>query len=317
MKQKVILFSYILIIILIATVIFFIGMYINSIKEGFLENANVNIGNYLSSYFYKYALSVIKKEDFSYELEDTIFIRNLPHFIPFNQELYDMFTENEFTKTSLENLQGGRADSMWHTENDEIHNVWIILKSTIHSILDKAFRESGIFISVDRPVLHFRCADTPFEKNPHYHFQRYEFYKKALDKGETQINEKYNSIYILYCNAHRSGEKEKNACNIYLDSLKGYIESIGYSVNVQCGSNIEDFAKLFYAPLVISNGSSFAFMSGFFGKGVFVSTAHQSEMNPDVICENCKEWAIPNYNILHKDVEDYYDTGSTLSLLWK
>jgi fructose-specific component phosphotransferase system IIB-like protein len=86
---------------------------------------------------------------------------------------------------------------------------------------------------------------------------------------------------------------------------------------VQCGSNIEDFAKLFYAPLVISNGSSFAFMSGFFGKGVFVSTAHQSEMNPDVICENCKEWAIPNYNILHKDVEDYYDTGSTLSLLWK
>jgi len=305
--------------ILFAVAVIFIMLSFTPIKnkENLVENASVNVGNYLSTYFYKYALFVLDKSNFSYELEDTIFVRNLPSSIPFNQDLYNIFIEKGFTKESVKKLHGDCAECMWHCETDELHNFWSILKPTIHSIMDNAFVQSGIFITGKNPVLHFRCADTPFSRNPHYHFQRYEFYKKALEKGESITNKKYKNLDILYCNKHQSGEKEKKSCNVYLDSLKDYIENIGYSVEVECGSNIEDFAKIFYAPISISNGSSFAFMSGFFGKGVFISTAHQSENNPETKCEACNKWAIPGYNILHSEAEDYYHTDSIISMLHK
>jgi len=311
--KKYLLFAFFAIAVIIIMLLFTPNKKI----ENLVENSTVNIGNYLSTYFYKYALSILDKSDFSYKLEDTIFVRNLPSSIPFDQGLYNIFIEKGFTKESVKNLHGGCAECMWHCENDELHAFWSILKPTIHSVMDKAFRDSGIFIRANIPIIHFRCADTPFVRNPHYHFQRYEFYKKALEKGESIMNKKYDSLNILYCNKHQAGEKEKKSCDIYLDSLKDYIEKIGYSVEVECGINIEDFAKMFYAPLVISNGSSFAFMSGFFGKGVFISTAHQSETNPEENCEACREWSIPDYNILHDEVEDYYDTDSIISMLWK
>ncbi|NDB84819.1 MAG: hypothetical protein EB127_19240 [Alphaproteobacteria bacterium] len=53
---------------------------------------------------------------------------------------------------------------------------------------------------------------------------------------------------------------------------------------------------------VITTGSSFAFMSGFFGNGVYIS----ADFHKDSKCSDC-HWMTAKYNINHEDVKSYYD----------
>ena len=61
---------FIIICILIICFILIIIKY-NTIHENY-ENIDINLGNVLSDYYYKYVLSILKKEDFNYS-NDNIF----------------------------------------------------------------------------------------------------------------------------------------------------------------------------------------------------------------------------------------------------
>ena len=91
--------------------------------------------------------------------------------------------------------------------------------------------------------------------------------------------------------------------------------SIGYEVDVQCNSLIEDFAKLFYALAVVSSVSSFSFMSGFFSKGIFISSEHNHEDNIKETCTICDEWMLKGYQVKHKFIDDYYNTSAVIKTL--
>jgi len=103
--------------------------------------------------------------------------------------------------------------------------------------------------------------------------------------------------------------------SIYIGSLIKYLENLGYSVTTESKSNIEDFADMFYADAVISGVSSFAFMSAFFGNGVYYSSEHIEEGESTTQCTMCESWTLPSTKLRHRDVADYHDTENVISLL--
>ena len=267
-------------------------------KEPF-ENTKEDIGNYMSKYFYHYALSVCNQEDFHYAPHTDLLLKYLPESIPFRPELHRAFQEKGIT---IEKIKQMNDDYLWECRESWTMDLWTLLKPIIQPLLQKAIEKSGL-VSDPKTIIHFRCADTPFIKHVSYLLQRYGFFKEGLkDVADT--------ITLMNCSAHRSGKEDQEACSRYVDLLTKYLNSLGYTVESQCKTNVEDFADLFQAKRVISTGGSFSFMSGFFGKGIFKTTEHSTCDSPE-----CESIFIRGYNIPHEQVESYHDTDQVYTLL--
>ena len=263
------------------------------------------IGNTLSRYFGNFGLAMYYKKDFVFNefSKDEFFYKDLPRFIPFRADIYQRLQESGFKRSDISFVE----NSFWVVENERIESFWLILKPYISKILDGVLKKNNLHLKTANPIIHFRCSDVPFIKNIHYHFVRYSFYKNSIDLLKKSCE--FDTITILSCRRHNSNEKNSMSCRIYLDHLRIYLENLGYKIMIECNQELHDFAKLFYAPAVISSGSSFAFMSGFFGGGIFLSEGHfTEEKEPIVHCYDCGPWLKHGYSILHRDVADYHDT---------
>jgi hypothetical protein len=301
-------------LIIIAILLFIVYTYIfpkhHIVFESF-ENIHENIGNYLSNYYYKLFISILQQQDFVFESpSNAIFLNKLPQNIPFiqNIQIYDALTKNNITYDGYKSYE---SVSFWEFRNKSSDVIHTTMKPVMHTIIKNALTDSGLHDGMNtNTVIHFRCADTPFEKNFHYHFQRYQYFKDALEKIENENK----TIVLLYNNTHLSDEKQKNTCNIYVKKLTEYLESHGYIIDVQSKTNVEDFATMFFAPAVISTSSSFSFMSGFFGNGQYIQPTF---FNGDYVeqCTDCSDFILKGYNISHKNVDDYHDIDTVYKLL--
>jgi len=258
-------------------------------------------------------LCILEKKDFRNHIEPNInFIKYLPAYIPYNHgEIRNQLVKKGVT---VNDIRRRASFSLWFIYDDKVMNFWICLKELIHNILDDALRRSNLYQEVKDPVIHFRCADTPFVKNVQYHFVKYEFYKNALEKIYKKYPNKEKKVIVLSCNTHRSNEKMKNSCIKYTDFLNDYLKKNKYNPDVKCGSNIMDFATMFYAPGVISIGSSYSFFAGFFGNGMFITTEHVEEKFEKRGCTICNDWMLTG-KIKHKDIPDYYDYETVNKML--
>ena len=280
------------------------------------ENINLDIGNAMCSYFYNLGLSILKKEDYISNnnyygnvYNDHFFFKSLPQFIKYEyDDIYECLTSKNIT---IDNFGNQWDVSTWELINNERYEFWNCMKPLIHKILDDTFKQCELVKNLNNPIIHFRCADTPFSKHEGYNFQYYQFFKSSLEKISTKLNKKYDKVDIMSCSFHHSGKTEQNSCSIYAKSLQDYLKKIGYQSDVICNSNIDDFATLFYSPAVISTYSSFSFMSGFFGKGMFIST----EFVEGKKCDKCVDFTEYGYNLLHHQVDDYNKTNEVIALL--
>jgi hypothetical protein len=292
------------------------------INEGLNDNQPRQLGNVVSSYFFHLVKSILKKKDFN--VSDTPgtlldsekekdFIKHFPKHLPYKyDDIYDKLLSAGISSQYFDSHSDELA--MWTINDKETETIWIIIKPIVQSILDDAFQKSDLVKTVNVPVIHFRCADVPFARHFVYHFQKYAFYKDALKDISSKIT-KFNSVQISYCNDHNSSEENKTSCDIYIKSLCDYLLSIGYDSTIKCQSSLDDFATLYYAPAVISTGSSFSFMSGFFGKGIFISAGHQNE--GEVQAESVGEWLYKGYNVMHSEISDYHDTANVIKKLYE
>lgn len=314
--MKIILILYLLIIIFICCLLKFKIDLNKSVEYEKFENINIDIGNRMSGYFFNLGSSILKKQEFKNDTDYTgiLFFENLPKSISYNSEEFDnihdaFISENINSDFFISDCNGCSA---WEITNNKIYHFWKIMRPLVQSIMDETFLKSNLKKQVDYPIIHFRCADTPFIKQNGYHLQYYTFFKTALDKITEKSNIKHSKVILMSCNTHNSNINNQTACVEYTDSLKQYLNEIGYGCDVMCGTNIDDFAMLFYAPAVISTSSSFSFMSGFFGKGVFLITE-----NANGKCTDCDEIMLYDYNIMHETVEDYVNTNNVIQLLRK
>jgi hypothetical protein len=223
--------------------------------------------------------------------------------------------QNIYYSLQKVNYGGGGA---WITVDKNLNNFWNCMKPVVNEIMKSVFEKINYTPAVKYPVIHFRCSDVPFVRNSNYGFQKYSFFKDSLDYISEKNGSKYDTVYISYCNIHRSNPESVKACDVYSKSLSDYLESIGYKTIIQCGTNVSDFGTLFYAPGVISTSSSFSFMSGFFSDGVFVSEGHYHEKDGNQYfhkCTDCDKWLKRGYNIKHDNIPDYYDTEKVIAIL--
>jgi hypothetical protein len=275
----------------------------------YLSENKGDIGNYLAVYCVYIAGAFLRKKHFKFTYIDKPFLKNLPLYIKFNKDIYDKLIKEGFTYIDL-NLLSGKC-GYWVINNNKREKFWLIMKPLIKEIIDETLKKSGLYEEVLYPVIHFRCSDVPFIKVIDYKLQKYTFYKDSLEKikSKSKSGINYDTVILLTSPTHKSNNKNREACKLYTQSLKRYIESIGYKVIIQSKSADQDFATLFYAPVVISPGSSFSFMSGFFSDGIFISEGHRS------LCTDCDEWLVRGYSIDHKNVKSYHDTDNVISLL--
>jgi hypothetical protein len=186
MKSKYIIttiFALILIVLLFITFCKSWGLYI---QEG-AKNINSNIGNVLSQYFHHLIISILKKEDFNYTLLDEDFLKQFPSYLPYTfDEIRAKLLENGIDKNYFETIQTLDV-STWCLKDNKSEKMWLIMKPLVQKIYDAAFTKTDVNKQVDYPVIHFRCADTPFVRHEQYHFQKYAFYKKALDEITKKI----------------------------------------------------------------------------------------------------------------------------------
>ena len=303
-------------IIFFVIVILLFSLYLIVKKEReYYENMSITIGNYLSDYLYALGIAILQKKDFINNFpKDNEFVKNLPEYIKFDEEIEEIYNNMRLKGITYENMVKREPGAMWFVEDDIKMNFLMCLKSYFHKIIDNAFTKIGLHVIQEEPVIHFRCADTPFILHRQYHFSKYEFYKKALEMIEQKTGKKYKKVSILGCFTHLSNENNKQKCNIYLNHLSDYLKNIGYETEPQCNTNLEDFAKMFYAPGVISIGSSFSFISGFFGNGVFVSSEHIEEEQTHKGCSICNDWMLPGI-VMHNKIKDYYNTEEVHNVL--
>ena len=312
---------YLLIIFFILFLLFweFINCNNNNItnhKENF-ENIKVDIGNFLCAYFYNISLHFIEGKDYFQEIPEYDFVKYLPKHVKVDENLRKKLIENHFTKEVLiEEMNNNTILGTWFINNDRIALYWEIMKPFVYKILDNALQQSKLKETAmnetkETICIHFRCSDVPFIRSEHYHLQKYSFFKKCL---EDISHLKYKKIKFISCSFHLSNENTKKACDKYITELIQYLKQLDYSVEIQCKSNIEDFACLFYAPVTISTGGSYSFMSGYFGNGIFMAEGHYNEETPEKKCTNCN-WLKHGHSLSHSLVKDYMDTDNVISLL--
>lgn len=272
-------------IILCIFIIFYTLSFKN--KKIFLKETENNIGNIICKYFYLMGRSWYNRETFVWkEFKENFnndFYKNLPDKVdpPANIDLPDFDYNKIFPNHDIE--------STWCCNEPIVLEFWTKMKPYIHKILDDTLKKSDLYTYQKNPIIHFRCSDVPFNKHFHYHFQKYSFFKNAL-KNENEVD-------ILSCNDHLSNENNKKACGEYIKLLSKELNDI--KVNLKCRHYFEDFAAMFYAPKVISTGSSMSFFAGFFGKGDFITGGH--------FVEGFETEENKKINILHSEVSDYHN----------
>ena len=312
MKQFIVISIY---FVLICFLFFVINKRLNrEYFENDRKNISVDIGNRLCLNFTHMLQSFLKKEDYHPEKTDISFFKDFPT-IQYDSSIHNKLIEKNIDLSYLDFFT--KDISLWSIEEKKREEIWDIIHPIVHNTLNEMFQKNGIVKEVKYPVIHFRCSDVPFIKHFHYHLQKYSYFKDSLEEIQKEKNMKYDTVILVSCSFHNAGKDNQEKCNIYIDSLKSYLESIGYKVIVQCDTNIDDFATIFYAPAVISTGGSFSFMSGYFGNGIFISEGHYQEEKEDTKCKTCKSWLKSGYSIDHKDVKDYYDTTSVIEKLQK
>ena len=286
------------------------------------DNQKIDIGNDLCKYFYNLGLAILQKQDFNnkfkYDFKNHFLFESLPNYIKY--EFDDIYNCLNSKGIKYENFSKEKDFSIWAIINSEQLNFWQCMKPLVHKILDETFIKCGLEKKVNYPVIHFRCADTPFIKLHYYHFQYYSFFTDALEKIFNKINKRYDKLYLMSCSFHKSSNNNKKSCNIYTNSLQDFLKEKNFDTQVICSSPLDDFATLFYAPIVISTGSSFSFMSGFFGNGEFITTSVENDfwgipINHLSITKFENDTVLYDYNLTHNKVNDYHDTNFVINLL--
>lgn len=303
---------YLFIMTMIISLLVIISLFAFSETEDNRPNhVKMNIGNFLCMYFFEMALAFLDGKDFHYKPTS---LKALPTMIPFDSEVKKNLEQHNFTIEELHNEEKKHTMAgMWYISNSRRHLFWKILKPKVNSVLNEMFRQMGLVTRHEHPVIHFRCSDVPFARHNKYMLQNFAYFRNVLEK--TGVRDKDHEIIIVSCNDYRAGRKEQNICKNLIHHLQGYINGLGYRTLTKCGPNMEDFAFIFYSPLVISTGGSFAFMSGFFGNGEFYSEGHVSPDNKGETCGDCNEWMITGYSITHNQVPDYYNIDEVVRKL--
>ncbi len=169
-------------------------------------------------------------------------------------------------------------------------------------------------ITVQQPIMHFRCSDIPFNKAAQYHIITR---KSVAWIAEKIKNAGYDNATMLVCNEYLTWDY-KNSCQKYADFYQQQFAQHGISVQQQCDDVYSDFARMYYAPLLISlNGSSYSFMAGVAKDPKHYISANMGiEIKGKYKLQTEADWILDaRAPMLHSQVDSYYDADTVIGQL--
>ena len=271
-------------------------------------NIRCDIGNWLIQYFVKVGSFLSQYQDFEYnnwgtcQNKDNLELFNqLPSYIQVNSTISEMLKDIDF-RMIFNNSP--HYISFWELTDYNRYIFWNTMKPLINGILNDLFVNNNLVKKVKYPVIHFRCSDVPFSRHPVYHFQKYSFFTDCLNEFKYQGIDTSKVYLMVYVN-HMSSPKDVESSNKYIESLKEFLEQ-NHVVEIISTTSIDDFSILFYAPAVISTGSSYSFLSGFMGNGLFLTECHNGCNAPFIRS---------GYSIPHEHIFNYHDTNEVITKL--
>ncbi len=270
--------------------------------------SGVPFGNVLSSYFYYTNTS----------LADATVVKhyqNTFNLMP-DSDLKAFFNKlSWFKRESLFDLYHSNAEGAWHSlhANGEAKNnylqYWQALRPDIKRFYTKKFPPMYSAL----PVVHFRCSDSPFNRNPQYHLPKAISVKWMAD----QIKQRgFKKIVLLSCNSHNSIDEE--SCGSYADFYQQLFTNYGLQVQRQCNSVLQDFAIMLHSPLLVSlNASGYSFMAGIAkNPNDYVACNMGVEIDGKYYPQTQADWLLDiQQPLLHAQVRDYSDVNSVMKQL--
>lgn len=241
--------------------------------------------------------------------------------------------KNHFNKMSKSDLKSFFLHLPWDEKKVQLHNyitrddaTWSSLDSTgadkknylyywqtIRPIMREFYAEHLMPINVTVPVVHFRCSDSPFNRNVQYHLTK----SSSVSWIADQIKQRgFKNIILLSCSSHHT--MDKKSCAKYTKEYAQLFSKQGLQVSVQCNSVLHDFSMMVNSPLLISlNASSYSFMAGVAKNPKdYISCNMGIEINGKYHLQTQADWILdPNPPLLHSEVQDYSDTKTVTQKL--
>ena len=175
-------------------------------------------------------------------------------------------------------------------------------------------------------VVHFRCSDVPFNRNPDYTFLFYDYYGTIINNLHCiKVDNKKYKLMLMFCPNHRNKNQDQlQACKEYAINLRNYLSSLECVDNVQmCCQSIEhDFATMIYCPILISSGSSMASVASIARSGLSIlpspNKSNKLEMRGKIYPNlNVVYVDVTKARLYHSKVKDYLDYKSVCEKLYK
>lgn len=313
MKNKYIIIA--LCVIIFLTLLYIINaQLIQRNKTECFSEKTTSLGNSIAIYFINMAKAFQERKDFETEVNDSNeMTKLLPTKVALNKEAHEKLSKLKPIESNI---------GLWICHNNDVGNMWNIMKPIAQPIIDNIIKEINKSQPPTHPIIHFRCSDVPFIRSIHYRLSKHSFYSDCIKELKTAgVN--CDTVQIMYSNKHLSNEKNGKSCDIFIENIKQHLLKNGVNqVNVSSKTEIEDFIDMYNAPAVISIGSSFSFIAGFLGKGIFLSSGHADNIysedkkiirTEESSCTNdvCK-WLKPGYSISHDKIKDYYDADEVI-----
>uniref|UniRef100_A0A6C0DRI6 Uncharacterized protein n=1 Tax=viral metagenome TaxID=1070528 RepID=A0A6C0DRI6_9ZZZZ len=286
-----------------------------------------SIGNKIIDYFFKMGLAFAKGENFVYELpcyldnKDNIFLlKNLPNNLDINDDVRYCFKYIHLDRVFGENygfVRDWDYANLWELTNNDRLQFWTFIRPIANRLLNLILPSYQIENKLENfPIIHFRCSDVPFIRHGFYHFQRYQYFIDSLNELSKKGVD-VSKVYLMHSLTHESSPENMAAATIYILSLAKFLESHNYIVELVSQNVESDFIAMFYAPAVISTCSSFSFVAGFFGNGLFITEGHYNEDEDGLISQSVcyAPFIKKGYSVNHKRIVDYYDTESVIKIL--
>lgn len=287
-----------------------------------------SMGNILAGYIYDLSLDHYHGQEFHWQsdyrsyLGQFPFIELLPKRLPYDRSIGRALRKIPSIESILKFPRG--STYLWVVHNNDHHALWQAVRGKMHTILDTTLASAKLkprMGSERYPIIHWRCSDVPFLRFNEYHFALYAFYLESLRAATERGIDTTTVMVIGGSSQHGAKQRSYLACAEYLNALIEFLRANGYPnvfISDNNANNVEDFGTLFYAPAVISAGSSFSFLAGYLGCGSFFSAGHFYEIDGKFSneCDECSAWLFPtNFSLLHRDVVDYYNTHRVIAQL--
>ena len=194
--------------------------------------------------------------------------------------------------------------------------------------------------SIRPAVLHVRCGDIPFKREPGKHMLRFSGWIEMIRRVRPSLPNA--PLRIITCYSHEKLTRDEKLTpgteSGYAAGCTAFVSALQEELYQQAGLNstlhvceqdaTTDFVEIARAPVVFSSGSTtFSFVAGFFGTagarakfqtGPAVYESMQGRVRYAKHCAACEtyDWMLPAQHVLlHAEVPNYMSTPAVLDAM--